>query len=113
MTKKEPTRLMARVAPAGTLTIPRASDCLAHRCAEHQGVRMHNGDGPQHSECGGCIMADVLALDAMLLTVLEGYAARLIHHRVILEKLRQARERLNLIATGAGDWLDDDIPEDR
>jgi len=109
--KKEPTRLMAHVAPPGVLTLPRAADCLAHRCAEHQGVRRHNTTGPNASECGGCIMADVSALYQMLLPVLDGYAARLTHHGIILAKLRQARDRMNLMAPGAGDWLDADVAE--
>jgi hypothetical protein len=107
----EPTRLMAHVAPPGVLALPKASDCLAHRCADHRGWRMHNAQGPQGSECGACIMADVVALDGLLLDVLDGYAMRLTHHRMILNKLRQARERLNMMAPGAGDWLDADVAE--
>lgn len=106
----EPTRLMAHVAPKGQITIPRAADCMAHRCGEHRGVSMHNANGPQQSECGACVMADVEQLwNEVLLPMMDGYAARLTHHRVLLEKLREARARLNLVAPGAGDYLDADL----
>ena len=72
---------------------------------------MHNARGPQRSECGACAMADISQLYRMLVEILDGYAARLTHHRLILNKLRQARERMNLMAPGAGDWLDDDVPD--
>jgi hypothetical protein len=102
---------MSRVSAPGSIALDSAKYCLAHRCAEHQGVRMHNVQGPQGSECGACVMADVVALHNMLQQVLDGYAARLSHHAVLLAKLRQARERLNMISPGAGDWLDSDVPD--
>jgi len=96
----------------GTPTIDR---CLAHRCAQHEHVPMLNMNESTEAECGACIGLDTWRLEReVLFPILDAYAARLTHHAVLREKLREARVRLELVQPGAGDFLsDDDLGDSR
>lgn len=77
--------------------------CVAHRCADHRDIpplNMREGGGS--SECGVCA-GEVIgtrlaeqAVDLVMLPVLEGYADRLTHHSLLMDKLREVRDRLML-----------------
>jgi hypothetical protein len=83
------------------------------RCDEHVGVGQFNDKVSGIAECGACIGEDTFELfHYVLLPALEGYADRLTHHAVLKLKLAQARNMLNLLSPGAGDWLDADIDEE-
>ena len=94
------------------------ADCVAHRCTAHQEIPPANmNEGSGSSECGICaaeMFGTKLAQQALdiqnrtvTLPILEGYADRLAHHAELRSKLATARERLNLISPGAGDFLDE------
>ena len=98
------------LAPAGQpFARPGIEDCLFHRCARHEEVPMLNGEEEQTSaECGGCIAEGTIVLLAQNLLILDGYADRLAYSHALRQKLEAARERLNLLAPGAGDFLNED-----
>lgn len=92
------------------------SYCLAHRCMNHRDVPpMNMAEGNGSSECGACaaeefgakLAEQALALqeEAIVFPILEGYAARLTHHAVLLEALQTARLRLDMLSPGAGSFL--------
>lgn len=100
-------------APDGTL-MEALSACVAHRCPEHNGwppLNMNEGGGS--SECGVCAGTTIAqriiepAMDQLrveeLYPVLDGYAARLTHHAVLMDKLREVRDRLMLAGLAYGD----------
>jgi hypothetical protein len=92
------------------------ADCVAHRCTNHTKVPPLNwNEGNGSSECGVCAAEELAqqALDKVeeliILPLLNGYADRLTHHAVLRAALRIARDRLNLAAGGAGDFLDEHL----
>lgn len=48
-----------------------------------------------------------MVAEARLTFALDGYAQRLIYSHTLKQKLELARARLNVLAPGAGDFLDD------
>lgn len=93
--------------------------CVAHRCLEHRQIpplNMNEGNGS--SECGVCAAEEFgarLAEQALakqdelvILPILDGYAARLAYGAELRAKLQTARDRLNLLSPGAGDFLDEE-----
>lgn len=95
-------------------TIPRAADVVAIRCAEHGNVPPTNSNDNDGSECGICVgvtLAERLAASAMdeaQRDILDGYANRLTYCAMLRSKLASARDRLNLLQPGAGDFLTED-----
>jgi len=94
------------------------ADCVAHRCLNHVDVpplNMTEGNGS--SECGVCVgeewgqrlaeQALGILEDTVTLPLLDAYADRLTHHAVLRDRLTAARDRLNLLSLGSGDFLDD------
>lgn len=90
------------------LDAPTIEQCLFHRCEAHAGVPMLNADEEGGAECGACIAAVMLTVKAQLLLALDGYAERLAYSHRLRVKLEIARNKLNLLADGAGDFLDDE-----
>lgn len=91
---------------------PKLEDCLFHRCERHETVPMLNAEEEgTRSECGACIAEEMLAMKAQLVLVLDGYAERMIYSHTLRLQLAQARDRLNLLSPGAGDFIDDTMEE--
>lgn len=94
--------------------LPSVSDCMAHRCAEHLSVPPLNSTENSGAECGVCCGVWLAGKAAdefqslLMYPVLDAYADRLTHHALLRQKLRSARDRLNLLQAGAGDFLDED-----
>lgn len=95
-------------------TTPRASDVVAIRCFEHAGIPPRNDMDNDGGECGICVAVQLAerlaasALDEARLEILDGYAARLSYCAMLRSKIQSARDRLNLMQPGAGDFLDGD-----
>lgn len=71
--------------------------CVSHRCDEHADVPPINQGGPDESECGMCVAVDLVASYE---TAFE--------QKVFWPVVQSARDRLNLLAPGAGDvFLDE------
>lgn len=88
---------------ANLFSIPTLDDCLFHRCDDHEGVRQLNANELQTgSECGACLAEELTMLDTQLLLVLDGYADRLAYAARLKALLASARDRLELMAPGAG-----------
>lgn len=88
--------------------IPSLEDCLYHRCSQHEQVRQLNAEEEQTgSECGACIAEEVAVLRYQSFLLLDSLADRLTYGAMLRTKLLAARERLNLLSPGAGDWLND------
>lgn len=102
---------MAKHARSGAAFGPRAfpsiEACLFHRCTRHEEVKqLNNTEEQTGSECGGCIAELMLTREAQLILALDGYAERLAYSHRLKELLETARNRLNLLQPGAGDFLD-------
>jgi hypothetical protein len=100
---------LLRGEPKGEVLLEALSMCVAHRCPEHKDIPPLNTNEGGGAECGACCAEDVgqdIALSAIAeftLPILDGYADRLEYGARLRAKLESARERLNLIAPGAGD----------
>jgi hypothetical protein len=88
--------------------------CVAHRCEEHKDIpplNMQEGNGS--SECGPCaaeafgarLAEQALELheQSIVCEILNGYADRLTHHALVMNKLREVRDRLMLAGVSYGD----------
>lgn len=84
---------------------PRIDACLFHRCDLHADVPQLNGN-EWGSECGGCLAAEVAALYAEHLGVLQTLSERLMYGAMLRQRLERARTRLNLLSPGAGEDLE-------
>lgn len=84
---------------------------LFARCDRHATVPQLNAALNAISECGACIGEETAEAYVLILDLLDGYAHRLTHHAVLRAKLAQARDRLNLLSPGAGDFLEADNDE--
>ena len=76
------------------------------RCDEHKNVPQLNATVDGLAECGACLGQDLYDVDQMILDLLDGYAERLTHHCLLQARLASARERLELLEPGAGEYLD-------
>jgi hypothetical protein len=74
------------------LGVHTASGCVGHRCDEHEDLPPMNQTGPDGSECGGCV-GQAFA---------EAYE-KAFEKKVFWPLIQSARDRLNLLAPGAGD----------
>lgn len=87
---------------------PTAEQCVYHRCARHEKVpALNHTEEVTHSECGACVAEAMLTREAQLFLVLDGYGERLAYSHRLKELLTGARERLNILQPGAGDYLDE------
>lgn len=99
---------LLRGEPKGGALLEALSMCVAHRCQEHKDIPPLNAN-EAGAECGACCAEDVgqdIALSAIAeftLPILDGYADRLEYGARLRRKLESARDRLNLLAPGAGD----------
>lgn len=86
---------------------------LMIRCEEHADVPQLNANCDDMSECGACQGQETFELlTEVIEPMLDAYADRLTHHCVLRAKLASARDRLNLLSPGAGNYLDGDIGDD-
>ncbi len=79
------------------LGIHTASGCIGHRCDEHSDLPPMNQAGPDESECGACVG--------------QAFAAayeKAFEKTVFWPLIQSARDRLNLLAPGAGDKFQDE-----
>lgn len=84
------------------------------RCDEHKDIPQLNVAIDGVGECGACEgLQTYELLTHVIEPMLDAYADRLTHHAVLKQKLGQARNMLNLLSPGAGDWLDADVDEAR
>lgn len=74
-----------------------AKACVAHRCPEHAEVPPINDAGPEQSECALCVAT----------TFVRGYE-KAFEKSVFNPVVEKARDRLNLMAPGAGDQFVDE-----
>lgn len=99
-------KLLNDTAPSRA-TMAAVAKCVAHRCQEHKDVpplNMNEGNGS--SECAVCAAEAVgtklaekaleLQSEEVVYPILEGYADRLTHHALLMNKLREVRDRLVL-----------------
>jgi hypothetical protein len=93
--------------PTGKKKVPGLRECLFHRCDAHENVPQLNLEEPTGAECGACVAELMLTYKAQLMLVLDGYAERLTYSHTLKRQLTQARERLNIMAPGAGNFIDD------
>lgn len=91
-----------------------AAACVAHRCGVHKDTPPLNmAEGNGSSECGVCAAEEFgarLAEQALeiqdstiIYPLLDGYADRLTHHALLMDKLREVRDRLMLAGVAYGD----------
>lgn len=82
--------------------------CMFHRCTEHEHIGQLNGfEEATGSECGACVAMEMLSRKAQWLLTLDALADRLTYSSMLKRKLTSARERLNMLSPGAGDFLDE------
>jgi hypothetical protein len=74
---------------------PSASDCLAHRCDEHREMKPVDDSADDGAECGICVAAKFVLAH-------EEAAEKEILDRLFWPMVETARDRLNLLALGAG-----------
>lgn len=78
---------------------------MFHRCDRHEKVPKLNEEEATGAECGACLLELLTTTRAQLLLALDGYAERLEHAHELRKLLDSARERLNILQPGAGDYL--------
>jgi hypothetical protein len=78
-----------------------ASDCLAHRCAEHAEMPPVDDRGDDGSECGVCVGVKFVQAH-------EAAAEDDIKKKLYWPMVQSARDRLNLLAAGAGDAFEEE-----
>lgn len=94
------------------------ADCVAHRCTDHLNIPPLNmSEGNGSSECGVCSAEEFgarLAEQALETErrevwwdILDAYAQRMEYQKVMRARLQTARDRLNILSPGAGDFLDE------
>jgi hypothetical protein len=81
-----------------------ASDCIAHRCLEHAELKPVDDHADDGSECAICV-AHKFA-DALEASLVEDILKKLFWPMV-----QSARDRLNLVAAGAGDTFEAEARE--
>lgn len=73
-----------------------ATACIAHRCDDHADLPAVNQEGPEGSECAGCVgQAFAAAWEAAF------------EKNVFWPLIQSARDRLNILAPGAGDQFEE------
>lgn len=80
---------------------PAASDCLAHRCAAHAEMGPMDDAADDGAECGPC-------LGERYVRAYEKAAEDDIKKRLFWPMVQSARDRLNLLANGAGDSFEEE-----
>lgn len=93
---------------------PDVDDCLAHRCGKHAHIPPIDDSVGDGSECSLCVADKLLEkiLEQVLNPILDAYADRLTHHAHLRRQLAVARNRLNLLSSGAGDFLSEDCNDE-
>lgn len=72
--------------------------CVAHRCDDHEELPVVNDKGPDGSECAGCVA------DALVKAYEQAFEKTL-----FWPLIQSARDRLNLLAPGAGDSFQEEV----
>lgn len=83
---------------------PLASDCVAHRCAEHAEMGLMDDSADDNSECAIC-------LAHKFVQAYEKAAEAEILKRLVWPMVQSCRDRLNLLAAGAGDQFEESARE--
>jgi hypothetical protein len=81
---------------------PSASDCVAHRCAEHAGMAAVDDRGDDGSECGICV-------GQKFAEHMERALVDDILKALVWPMVQSARDRLNLLSGGAGDRFEQEM----
>lgn len=81
---------------------PQASDCIAHRCAAHAELPPVDDSADDGGECGPCVGEKYIA-------AYERAAEEDIKKNLLWPSIDSARDRLNLLAKGAGDQFVEEV----
>jgi hypothetical protein len=81
---------------------PTASDCVAHRCAEHAAMPPVDDSADDGAECAICVGGKFILAH-------EAAAEADIKKRLLWPMVDKARDRLNLLARGAGDAFVEEV----